>query len=156
MTSHLREVTWRDIPRLAEVETELFADDAWSAETWWAELAGRPRRSYVVLDGDDGIEGYAGVDLGGDVADVMTLAVVPGSRGRGLGDLLVGELVRRARDSGAGSVMLEVRADNGPARRLYERHGFEDASLRRRYYRQPDGPDVDAVVMRRRLDLKPL
>jgi ribosomal-protein-alanine N-acetyltransferase len=90
------------------------------------------------------------VDLG-DVADVMTVAVVPGWRGRGLGDLLVGELVRRAGKSGAGSVMLEVRADNGPARRLYERHGFEEVSVRRRYYRQPDGPDVDALVMRRRL-----
>ena len=66
--SALREVTWRDIPRLVELETELFADAAWSAETWWAELAGRPRRSYVVLDGGDGIEGFAGVDLGGDVA----------------------------------------------------------------------------------------
>ena len=149
--SALRNVTWRDIPRLVELETELFADAAWSAETWWAELAGRPRRSYVVLDGGDGIEGYAGVDLGGDVADVMTVAVVPGWRGRGLGDLLVGELVRRAGKSGAGSVMLEVRADNGPARRLYERHGFEEVSVRRRYYRQPDGPDVDALVMRRRL-----
>jgi ribosomal-protein-alanine N-acetyltransferase len=149
--SALREVTWRDIPRLVELETELFADAAWSAESWWAELAGRPRRSYVVLEGGDGIEGYAGVDLGGDVADVMTVAVVPGWRGRGLGDLLVGELVRRAGKSGAGSVMLEVRADNGPARRLYERHGFEEVSVRRRYYRQPDGPDVDALVMRRRL-----
>jgi ribosomal-protein-alanine N-acetyltransferase len=149
--SALREVTWRDIPRLVELETELFADAAWSAETWWAELAGRPRRSYVVLDGGDGIEGYAGVDLGGDVADVMTVAVVPGWRGRGLGDLLVGELVRRAGKSGASSLMLEVRADNGPARRLYERHGFEEVSVRRRYYRQPDGPDVDALVMRRRL-----
>ncbi|HEY6743280.1 MAG TPA: ribosomal protein S18-alanine N-acetyltransferase [Lapillicoccus sp.] len=154
--SALREVTWRDIPRLVELETELFADAAWSAESWWAELAGRPRRSYVVLEGGDGIEGYAGVDLGGDVADVMTVAVVPGWRGRGLGDLLVGELVRRAGKSGAGSVMLEVRADNGPARRLYERHGFEEVSVRRRYYRQPDGPDVDALVMRRRLGREPL
>jgi ribosomal-protein-alanine N-acetyltransferase len=153
--SALREVTWRDIPRLVELETELFADAAWSAETWWAELAGRPRRSYVVLEGGDGIEGYAGVDLGGDVADVMTLAVVPGWRGRGLGDLLVGELVRRAGKSGAGSVMLEVRADNGPARRLYERHGFEEMSVRRRYYRQPEAPDVDAMVMRRRLGREP-
>ena len=44
--------------------------------------------------------------------------------------------------------MLEVRADNGAARRLYERHGFAEVSVRRRYY-QPEG--VDAVVMRRRL-----
>ncbi|MEP6650740.1 MAG: ribosomal-protein-alanine N-acetyltransferase RimI, partial [Lapillicoccus sp.] len=80
--SALREVTWRDIPRLAELETELFADDAWTVDTWWAELARRPRRSYLALDGDDGIEGYAGLDHGGDIADVMTVAVVPASRGR--------------------------------------------------------------------------
>ena len=81
----------------------------------------------------------------------MTVAVVAGRRGQGLGDVLLGELLRRAADGGAASVMLEVRADNGPARRLYERHGFEVVSVRRRYYRQPEGPDVDAVVMRRRL-----
>jgi ribosomal-protein-alanine N-acetyltransferase len=149
--SRLREVTWRDIPRLAAAETKLFADDAWSAETWWAELAARPRRAYVVLDGDDGVDGYAGLDLGGDVADVMTVAVVPGRRGRGLGDVLVGELLRRAVAGGAAAVMLEVRADNVAARRLYERHGFEEVSVRRRYYRRPGAPDVDAVVMRRRV-----
>jgi ribosomal-protein-alanine N-acetyltransferase len=147
--SGLREVTWRDIPRLAELERSLFAKDAWSLETWWAELAGRPRRLYLVLEEDDGIEGYAGLDLGGDIADVMTVAVVPASRGKGLGDLLVGELLRHAAEGGAGSVMLEVRADNGPARRLYERLGFEEVSVRRRYY-QPDG--VDAAIMRCRLD----
>lgn len=153
--SALREVTWRDIPRLAALETELFGPDAWTAETWWAELAGRPRRDYVVLDGGEGIAGYAGLDHGGEVADVMTVAVVAGHRGRGLGDALLGELLRRAAGSGAASLMLEVRADNVPARRLYERHGFEEVSVRRRYYRQPDGPDVDAVVMRRRLEPAP-
>jgi ribosomal-protein-alanine N-acetyltransferase len=145
----LRDVTWRDLPRLAELERLLFATDAWTEESWWGELAGRPRRSYVVLEGEDGVEGYAGVDLGGDVADVMTVAVVPGARGRGLGGVLLGELLRRAVDGGADTVVLEVRADNGPARRLYERHGFEEVSVRRRYY-QPEG--VDAVVMRLRLE----
>ena len=149
--SALREVTWRDIPQLAALETELFADDAWTAETWWAELAGRPRRAYLVLESEDGVEGYAGLDHGGDGADVMTVAVVPAQRGCGLGDLLLGELLRLAADGGAGSVMLEVRADNVAARRLYERHGFEEVSVRRRYYRRPGALDVDAVVMRRRL-----
>ena len=98
--SELREMTWRDIPRLAELESELFATDAWSAETWWAELAGRPRRSYVVLEGTEGVDGYAGVDLGGEVADVMTVAVAPGCRGQGVGDRLLGELLQRAADGG--------------------------------------------------------
>lgn len=146
--SRLRETTWRDIPLLAELERELFPGDAWDEPTWWAELAGRPRRDYVVL-GTGGIAAYGGVDHGGEVADIMTLAVAPGHRGQGLGDRLVEALLARAQDRGAGSVMLEVRADNEPARRLYARHGFREVSVRRRYY-QPG--DVDAIVMRRGLD----
>jgi ribosomal-protein-alanine N-acetyltransferase len=41
-----------------------------------------------------------------------------------------------------------VRADNAPALALYARHGFQELSVRRRYY-QPG--DVDALVLRRRL-----
>ena len=95
------------------------------------------------------IEGYAGVDHGGDVADIMTVAVAPARRGRGDGDRLVGTLLERARARGADAAILEVRADNPAARGLYRRHGFEEISVRRRYY-QPG--DVDAVVMRRRLE----
>lgn len=153
--SVLREMTWRDIPRLAALEAEIFADDAWSEATWWSELAGRPRRDYVVLEGDGcggdgegGIEAYAGLDHGGDVADVMTVAVAPRSRGRGVGDRLVETLLERAVARGAVAALLEVRADNAAALGLYRRHGFEEISVRRRYY-QPG--DVDAVVMRRRL-----
>jgi [ribosomal protein S18]-alanine N-acetyltransferase len=148
--STLREMTWRDIPRLGALEAEIFADDAWTEATWWAELAGRPRRDYVVLAEEDDIEGYAGLDHGGDVADVMTVAVVPQARGRGAGDRLVDTLVERAQARGAAAALLEVRADNGAALALYGRHGFEEISVRRRYY-QPG--DVDAVVMRRRLGI---
>jgi len=44
-------------------------------------------------------------------------------------------------------VLLEVRADNETAIRLYRRHGFEQISVRRRYY-QPG--DIDALVMQLR------
>jgi ribosomal-protein-alanine N-acetyltransferase len=42
-------------------------------------------------------------------------------------------------------LLLEVRADNVPARNLYERGGFDVISVRRRYYRG----GIDALVMRR-------
>lgn len=144
----LRQVEWTDVAALAALETELFADDAWSEATWWAELAGRPRRQYVAAAEGDDLLGYAGVDLAGDVADVMTVATVPRARGRGVGRLLLAELVRCATEDGAESILLEVRADNEPAKALYESSGFEVISVRRRYY-QPG--DVDALVMRRRL-----
>ncbi len=145
----LRDVRWADLPALGALEAELFADSAWSQSTWWAELAGRPRREYVLLTGADGrVLGYAGVDHAGEVADVMTVAVAPGARGRGRGRRLLEELAARALAGGAAYLMLEVRADNAAARVLYERAGFEQLSVRRRYY-QPG--DVDALVLRRAL-----
>jgi [ribosomal protein S18]-alanine N-acetyltransferase len=144
----LRQMRWTDIPALVDLEGALFPHDAWSAPTWWAELAGRPRRDYVVLDDGGGIVGYAGLDHGGDVCDVMTVAVAPRGQGRGLGRRLLDELESRAGARGAASVMLEVRADNEPARALYERAGYLVVATRRRYY-QPG--DVDALVMRKAL-----
>ncbi len=144
----LRELEWTDLTTLAALEQELFADDAWSEQTWWAELAGRPRRDYVVADADGTIVGYAGLDVAGDVADVMTVATAPAHQHKGIGRLLLDELVRRAVGHGCEALLLEVRADNDAARNLYDRNGFEVISVRRRYY-QPG--DVDALVMRRLL-----
>ncbi len=141
-----RPMTWRDIPHLAALDAELFGHEAWSEQTWWAEHASRPARRYRVVEDDAGILAYAGVDCPGhDTADVMTIAVAP--RGRGTG--LAGELVTWMRDeavaAGAEALLLEVRADNVPARKLYDRNGFEQISVRRRYY-QPEG--IDAIIMR--------
>ncbi len=139
-------MSWRDIPVLAALDAVLFAEDAWDEPTWWAELAGRPRREYVVAMEGECVVGYAGLDLAGEVADVMTIAVAPDHQARGLGDELMRELARRGASAGAVAMMLEVRADNASALRLYARHGFEQVGVRRRYY-QPDG--VDALVLRR-------
>ena len=142
----LREPHWTDLPALAALERDLFAHDAWAEPTWWAELGGRPRRDYVVLSDADGVLGYAGLDHGGEVADVMTIAVAPRAQGRGFGRLLLAELERRALARGAAHVILEVRADNVAALALYERSGYAVLSTRRRYY-QPG--DIDALVMRK-------
>jgi len=144
----LREMTWRDIPALTALEPVLFADDAWSERTWWAELAARPRRSYVVAEQSGAVVGYAGVDCGGEVADVMTMAVAPAAQGQGLGAVLMHWLITQARRAGAEHLMLEVRADNAVAQRLYSTTGFAKLSVRRKYY-QPG--DVDALIMRMHL-----
>jgi GNAT superfamily N-acetyltransferase len=48
----------------------------------------------------------------------------PDLRGRGVGDLLVREVLAWARENGWSQVRLRVADGNSPARRLFERHGF--------------------------------
>jgi [ribosomal protein S18]-alanine N-acetyltransferase len=153
----LREATWRDLAAMARLEVRCFPVDAWAEGTFWSELAQRPHRSYWVADGADepgneGLEGYAGVSTAGDVAEVMTIAVAPERRGRGLGARLLDQLHTRASEAGASSILLEVRADNEPARGLYAERGYAVVHTRRGYYRSPEGgPAVDALVMRKEL-----
>lgn len=56
---------------------------------------------------------------------------------RGIANDLLHELVRRALSEAAPAIFLEVRESNGPARRLYENHGFREHGRRRAYYRDP-------------------
>ena len=137
---------WWDVEDVAAVEPLLFGGDAWSAETFWSELAA-PGRWYVLATGGPRLLGYAGLAVTGAQADVQTLAVHPDEQGRGTGGVLLRALLGEATRAGVTSVLLEVRADNTAALALYTRHGFEQIAVRRRYD-QPEG--VDARVMRRR------
>jgi [ribosomal protein S18]-alanine N-acetyltransferase len=145
----LRVMRWWDVERLMPLERELFGLDAWSAETWWGELAqvGLGGRWYVVAERDPAasMAGYAGLSVNGTEADIMTIAVAPNQQGRGLGARLLDAMLHTANDRGATQLMLEVRADNEAAARLYARHGFEQIARRRGYY-----GDTDGLIMRLR------
>jgi GNAT superfamily N-acetyltransferase len=65
--------------------------------------------------------GYGFVD---ESTPELAIAVVPSKRGHGVGDELLGALIQKARSAGYGRLSLSVEPGN-PARKLYERHGFE-------------------------------
>lgn len=138
---------WWHLAEVMELETELFAEETWSEAAFWNELAERDSRCYLVaLDPDEHVLGYAGLAVFGDEGHVLTLGVTGRAQGRGLGAALLRALLAESAARGAGRVLLDVRADNAVAQRLYTRHGFVPVGVRRRYY-QPSG--TDAVVMAR-------
>ncbi|MFI9559956.1 ribosomal protein S18-alanine N-acetyltransferase [Nonomuraea endophytica] len=143
-------MTDADLPAVMAIERATFPLDAWSEGMMRGELADQPRtRHYVVaMRDDDEIVGYAGLAAAGDQADVQTIAVLQDHQSRGIGGAMLTELLGEARRRGAREIFLEVRADNPRAKAVYERFGFEEIGLRRRYY--DDG--TDAVMMRRKLD----
>jgi tRNA threonylcarbamoyladenosine biosynthesis protein TsaB len=100
------------------------------------------------------VEGDAGFLLGRSVADeaeLLTLAVSPAARRRGLGRKLVARFLYQARLRGADRAFLEVAATNTIAIALYESAGFGPAGHRRGYYRTPAGERLDALVLARNL-----
>ncbi|MDQ1641642.1 MAG: [ribosomal protein S18]-alanine N-acetyltransferase [Actinomycetota bacterium] len=144
----LRAMRWWDLEAAVALERGLFADP-WSPETFWSELAGVPdTRHYLVAEDGGAVVGYAGLFATRHQADVQTIAVASAQQGSGLGGVLLEALIAEASRRGCAEVLLEVRVDNMAARRLYERFGFEQISVRRGYY-QPGG--VDGLVMRLRL-----
>ena len=140
----IRDMTEADIPAVSALEQELFPVDAWPVQMFFDELAQPETRRYLVAEGPEGIVGYAGLMCIEPIADVQTIAVVPRREGRGIGSTLLTELIDEARRRRAADVLLEVRADNPRAQRLYLRFGFQQIHVRPRYYR--DG--VDALIMR--------
>lgn len=145
----LRRMRWWDVEHVLALERALFPDDAWSAETFWSELAQDDSRHYVVAADPAGndLQGYAGLLVGGSTGDVQTIAVAPSYQGRGLGSRLLRALLVEATRRGCADVLLEVRADNAPAQALYRRSGFEQIAIRRDYYAASE-ERVDGVVMR--------
>lgn len=100
------------------------------------------------------VEGDAGFLLGRAVAgeaELLTLAVAPEARRRGLGRKLVARFLYQARLRGAVTAFLEVADTNTGARALYAASGFAESGRRKEYYRDGNGAAVDAVVMSRSL-----
>ena len=138
----LEQIVPADIPTLVELEEILFPGDApWTAEMFAGELAAGCH--YVVhRDAAGVVDGYAGISLLGDEAEVHTIGVRPAAQGAGLGRALLRALLAHAGDR---RILLEVRTDNAAAITLYESEGFVIVGTRRRYYHS----GADAFTMAR-------
>lgn len=145
----IRTMTGADVGAVEELERALFPLDAWPLQMFEDELAQPETRSYfVAVDALDRVIAYAGLMCIEPIADVQTIAVVPEREGQGIGTQLLTLLIDEAGRRKAKDVLLEVRADNPRAQRLYRWFGFEQIHVRPRYYR--DG--ADALIMRLELD----
>eukprot|EP00435_Cladocopium_sp_Y103_P077859 s1_g1598.t1 len=77
--------------------------------------------------------------------EILTIGVLPGVRGAGIGTYLLGIMLREPMSA----VFLDVAADNEAALKLYESQGFELVGRRSAYYKRADGIRVDSLTMRR-------
>lgn len=141
------QVTYRawereDIPKIAQLEKEIFSD-AWTEEM--LSLAyDRPDFLGLVAFANDTLIGYVCGSVLFEQADLMIIAVKDGYRKLGLGGTMLDSFLSKAQALGAEQVFLEARQSNTPALRLYQSRGFTQTRIRKRYY--ADGEDAVEMV----------
>jgi ribosomal-protein-alanine N-acetyltransferase len=89
--------------------------------------------------------------MAADEAEILSIVIDPAHRGRGLSRNMLLTHLGHLAGRGVRKVFLEVEENNQPARRLYEQTGFAVVGRRERYYRQPGGEHLNALLMRRDL-----
>ena len=137
----IRLATPADLELLEQLERASFPD-FWTRESLHTALH---EAGYLVLVADE-IGFLIGWNVG-EEAEIARLGILEIARGQGIGAALVEHAVEQFKARGVCSVFLEVREENGVARRLYGRLEFGEIARRRGYY--SDG--MDAIVMRRAL-----
>jgi ribosomal-protein-alanine N-acetyltransferase len=158
---NIRLSTAADIPALIRLERQSPTAGHWEEEQYrqifLPSESSAFKRLALVVD-EDLASGVATHILGFVVArhigpewELENIVVAAAARRKGLGGRLLGELLRRIRETGSESVFLEVRESNRGARALYQKWGFQETGRRKRYY---GNPQEDAILYRLQLALR--
>ena len=91
-------------------------------------------------------EGFILARAAGGEAEILTLAVTPAHRRKGLGRALVRSAAAHAATLGATGLFLEVGVRNNAAQTLYRGLGFEAVGRRKAYYGSEDADVLKSAL----------
>ncbi len=138
----------RDAEAMAKIHARGFFR-GWPRNDFEAYLADpRTTPAYVAIDSRRTLHGFMMLRLAGDEAELLTIAVDPAHRGRGLGRALLNAGFADLMMTPVRRMFLEVDETNTSAIALYRRFGFAEIGTRKAYYPRPDGSAATALVMR--------
>ena len=132
------------VSQVAQLEKLCFSDP-WSENSVASELE-NPLSLWLVAEENGTVAGYVGSQTVLDETDMMNIAVHPDHRRQGIAAALIEALIEELKGKGSHCLTLEVRASNESARSLYEKLGFQQAGIRKNYYRNPK---EDAIILRK-------
>ncbi|MDD2586584.1 MAG: ribosomal protein S18-alanine N-acetyltransferase [Syntrophomonadaceae bacterium] len=138
----IRKMTVQDIDQIMDIEKEVFTLP-WSRESYLGELKNK-FATYLICDSEGEVAGYAGIWVVFEDAHITNIAVAQRFQGMGMGNTLMQEVEKVARDKKARRILLEVRPSNERAINMYTNLGYVATSLRKGYY--PDNCE-DAIIM---------
>ena len=148
----LRTASAADAAMLAQIHSASFPQ-GWGASDL-AALLNMPGSIALVANagGNNGPAGFVLARKTVDEAEIITMAVLPGLRRRGIATALLGALFAKLSTTGETlRLFLEVGENNFSARQLYDAQGFVSCGVRKNYYTGNDGQPENALIMVRAL-----
>jgi ribosomal-protein-alanine N-acetyltransferase len=131
-----------DLDRILQIEHASFAKDAYDRNLF-ADLSHKCGELFLVAVKGRRVCGYMVSCMGGKPAsgraELVSIAVDPKQRGKGIASALMASTLRRLRRRGVVRFQLMVKVTNEVAIRFYEGYGFHKSRIVRGYYE--DGAD---------------
>jgi ribosomal-protein-alanine N-acetyltransferase len=147
---HIEPGRMADARELARIHAQGFYR-GWPAGEFENFLSDADTPVYVACDARRRIAGFAVIRLVADESELLTIAVDPKWRGKGVGEALLKAVFQDLLPTPARRMFLEVSEENAAAIKLYQRQGFATISSRKGYYAKADGSQATALVMGRDL-----
>ena len=138
----------RAVPEHASVLAALHSTafpTAWDGEFIANLLQNPATEGRLALGPDDMPQGFILASRILDEAEILTIAVHPKARRKGLGSMMLARLCEELGSLGISRLFLDVAESNTSARALYDAAGFAQTGRRRAYYADGD----DAILMTR-------
>ena len=126
----IRKITENDVPFLAEIEEQCFADCR-NENTLRGELKYDYTVYYAAVE-DNKVVGYVSGNVICGECDITRIAVEANFRRKGIAKALLDFLKNKTE-----KITLEVREGNFAAIALYEKCGFKKDFVRKNYYKDP-------------------
>ena len=150
----IRSVEPEDADALAEIHAEAFRR-GWTAAEFEALLRQDGVHALLSLRepllGRPVPVGFVLYRIAADDSELLSIAVTPACRSRGVARRLMEEALRHLYRERVTTLHLEVDSGNKPALGLYRRLDFEQVGARPRYYARSAGAPRGSLVMRRQL-----
>lgn len=141
----LRRAIERDLPTMSALHAASFPE-GWTGESLGALMASPGVFAFILIEVSSMPAGFVLARVAADEAEILTLAVRPNARRKGLGRSLMKAAAAQARKMGAQTMFLEVGEMNAPARALYQSLGFEVSGHRKDYYGRETGLVLKAAL----------
>ena len=142
----IRKINFSDFTTISKLERDVFKD-CWSKKIIEDQINHVNAINLLLIEKNQ-VLGYIFAQNYTDFVEIQRIGVSKKARRKRIGETLVKEIEIIAAQLNINKILLEVRKDNLPAIKLYQKLQFEIDSIRKKYYALDN---EDAILMSKEL-----